>query len=133
MDKSQSKSFGAFARRQRQIAGLSQHDVTQAIGCADRGAVSKKESGKLRWSLDDICSLAKTLGTTASYLIRLWEAGDVTFLSDKVRHHPGKPTIYSTRQIHVTITLPAEYRDWLLERGPNLSEQIRTMIEREMV
>jgi transcriptional regulator with XRE-family HTH domain len=131
MNKSKSKSFGAFARRQRQIASLSQSDVAQAIGCTDRGVVSKKEAGILRWSLDDMCALARLLGTTVAYLIRIWEAGDIEFPPDQTRP-TGRPPIHSTRQIHVTITLPAEYRDWLLARDPNLSQQIRAMIEREM-
>lgn len=71
--KTHSIAFGLFARRQREMMGLSLQSIAKAIG-KNRSAVCKKERGQAQWTLDDICEFAAALGVSAGYLIRLWES-----------------------------------------------------------
>ena len=66
-------TFGQFARTRRRAANLSQAQVAEALGLVTRASVSKKELGRMEWSLADVMGLARALEVSASELLAEWE------------------------------------------------------------
>lgn len=78
MDKAENKkrnqAFGQFARGLRENSNLSQAQVTEAFGAAERIYVSKLERGISNWQLWHVQKLADLLGLKLSELLRQFEA-----------------------------------------------------------
>jgi transcriptional regulator with XRE-family HTH domain len=62
--------FGQIAKARRKSAGLSQQQVCDALELSHRSDVHRRETGKVKWSLDDVIRLAALLGITVSELVK---------------------------------------------------------------
>lgn len=62
-------TFGKRIFKIRTEKGLTQNELANAVGYKSRSTIAKIEAGKRNVSLKTIVALAKTLGTTPSYLM----------------------------------------------------------------
>lgn len=66
-------NFGQFIRTKRESLGLSQQILTDACGFKHRSEISRLESGKLEWKLNQIIAIAGLFGMSVGDLLNEFE------------------------------------------------------------
>lgn len=66
-------SISHYIRQQRIKAGLSQQQVADHLQLPHRSMVHRRETGKTKWSFDEVARMAELLGVNLIELIRDWQ------------------------------------------------------------
>lgn len=69
-------SISQYMRQQRIKAGLSQQQVAAHLQLPHRSMVHRRETGKTKWSFDEVARMAELLGVDLIELIKGWQRGN---------------------------------------------------------